>query len=181
MLGLIQRSRDIFQLEEGVYQLRPEAVDLLALARRVGQEFMPLARARQVGLAYGLAGRPAGEVETYLVAGEPGLLEVLLENLVKNAIEAAPAGSTVSVGLGPAPAGGHLLDVHNLGVVPAEVRERFFEPYVTSGKQEGTGLGTHSARLIARAHGGEIAFTTSEQEGTHLLVSLPAQPPTAKP
>ena len=35
-------------------------------------------------------------------------------------------------------------------------------------------LGTHSARLITLAHGGEISFTTSKAKGTHLLVRLPA-------
>ena len=43
----------------------------------------------------------------------------------------------------------------------------------TSGKKEGTGLGTHSAVLVARNHQGDIHFTTSENEGTHMVVELP--------
>ncbi|MBI5523896.1 MAG: PAS domain-containing sensor histidine kinase [Desulfarculus sp.] len=174
LLGFIQRSRDIFQLEEGRYQLRPQAVDLLALARRVAAELAPLARVRQARLTLRVKGRSPRARQRYLVLGEEGLLEVLFENLLKNALEAAPPGSRITVEMGPGKQGGHLVAIHNLGAIPAEIRGRFFEPYVTSGKREGTGLGTHSARLIARAHGGELTFTTSEAEGTRLLLSLPA-------
>jgi two-component system, sensor histidine kinase and response regulator len=48
------------------------------------------------------------------------------------------------------------IDIVNKGQVPAEFMDRFFEKYATSGKDRGTGLGTYSARLIARAHGGDI-------------------------
>jgi PAS domain S-box-containing protein len=179
LLDFIQRSRDIFQLEEGRYQLHPRPVDLLALLPRLEQELAPLARGRGVGLVHQVAGRTPEPGESYPVAGDEGLLAVLLENLLKNALEAAPTGSLVRVDLGQAPGGGSLIDIHNLGSIPEEIRERFFEPYVTSGKQEGTGLGTHSARLIARAHGGDLVFTTSEDQGTHLLLSLPAPAPAA--
>ncbi|MBI4798430.1 MAG: PAS domain-containing sensor histidine kinase [Desulfarculus sp.] len=174
LLGFIQRSRDIFQLEEGRYQLKPQPVDLLALLGRVAGELEPLARSRGLRLTRRVKGRAVRARQRYLVAGEEGLLEVLFENLLKNALEAAPPGSRVGVDLAPTPQGGHLIGIHNLGVIPPEVRDRFFEAYVTSGKQGGTGLGTHSARLIARAHGGDLTFTTSETEGTRLWLSLPA-------
>ncbi|MFH1033855.1 MAG: PAS domain-containing sensor histidine kinase [Pseudomonadota bacterium] len=173
LLDFIQRSRDIFQLEEGRYQLHPQPVDLLALLPRLELALKPLARGRGVELLHEVHGRPPAPGEAFAVEGEEALLEVLFENLLKNAIEAAPAGSQVGVDLGLAPDGSPLIDIHNQGVVPPEVREHFFEPYVTSGKKEGTGLGTHSARLIARAHGGDLSFTTDQAEGTHLLLSLP--------
>ncbi len=179
ILGFIQRSRDIFLLEEGSYHLAPQPVDLLALLPRLGQELAPILRGHQVALAVTLGGQPPTPGARCPVAGEEGLLEVLFENLLKNAIEAAPPGSLVRVGIDGADQGGHLIDIHNQGVIPEEIRERFLEPYVTSGKKEGTGLGTHSARLIARAHGGELTFTTSEEEGTHLLLRLPAPAPEA--
>ena len=55
--------------------------------------------------------------------------------------------------------------------VPVDIRSRFFEPYATSGKKEGTGLGTYSARLIAETHRGFIEYNTSEVEGTHVYRS----------
>jgi hypothetical protein len=56
---------------------------------------------------------------------------------------------------------------------PVDIREKFFEPYTTTGKEGGTGLGTHNALLVARIHKGDISFTTSEQEGTHVTGPSP--------
>jgi signal transduction histidine kinase len=53
------------------------------------------------------------------------------------------------------------------------VRARFFDKCATHGKENGSGLGTYSARLIAQAHGGSIAMPTSEQDGTTLTIQLP--------
>jgi signal transduction histidine kinase len=60
-------------------------------------------------------------------------------------------------------------------MVPQDIRDRFFEPYVTAKGKGGTGLGTHSALLIARTHNGDISFTTNSEEGTHVTVKLPRE------
>ena len=181
MLTLLDRTRDLFQMEEGTYVLKPKPVDLLGLLREVELELTPLAIKKQIQLDLvlseaGQASQPQGD---YLIEGEAGLLEIMLDNLVKNAIEAAPENSTVTVTYGPdqeSSQPGHFIDIHNLGCIPVEIRSRFFDPYTTSGKAGGTGLGTHSARLVARTHQGDIIFTTSETEGTHVMVRLPRNP-----
>ena len=65
------------------------------------------------------------------------------------------------------------IDIHNIGMIPDDIRSRFFDKYITSGKKRGTGLGTYSALVIARSHGGNITFETSKQQGTTLSVTLP--------
>ena len=67
----------------------------------------------------------------------------------------------------------HVIDIHNKGVIPEDIRMRLFDPYTTSGKKGGTGLGTYSALLVVRSHQGDIHFTTSQKEGTHMVVELP--------
>jgi len=56
------------------------------------------------------------------------------------------------------------------------VRRTFFEKYATYGKVGGSGLGTYSARLMARVQQGELSMHTSEMEGTVLELRLPALP-----
>jgi signal transduction histidine kinase len=56
--------------------------------------------------------------------------------------------------------------------VPAEIRERFFEKYVTHGKENGTGLGTYFAALIARTHGADITMNTGDETGTTLRITF---------
>jgi CheY-like chemotaxis protein len=67
-----------------------------------------------------------------------------------------------------------LLHVHNQGAVPPAIRPHFFQKYATLGKASGTGLGTYSARLMARVQDGDIAMRTSDEEGTTVSITLRA-------
>ena len=65
------------------------------------------------------------------------------------------------------------LTVHNPGEVPTEVAARFFEKYVSGRKSSGTGLGTYSALLMAKAQLGDLRMHTGAA-GTVLTLTLPA-------
>ncbi len=56
--------------------------------------------------------------------------------------------------------------------IPERIRDTFFEPFVTEGKTDGTGLGTAIVKSIVDAHRGEIDFETSAQ-GTTFTIRLP--------
>src|SRR5262249_4542477 len=114
----------------------------------------------------------SGEAPIYAWAEEL-LCYSLLANLLKNAVEASSEGATVAVTFGRQ-LEGVLIDIHNDGAVPAAIRDRFFEKYATVGKAGGTGLGTYSARLMARVQAGDITMKSSDDEGTTLSVWLPA-------
>jgi PAS domain S-box-containing protein len=177
MLGFIDRTRDLFQMEEGSYELNPQEVNLFGILGRIERELKPLALRKKAKLVFTLFGRPTNLDTEYVILGEETLLETMFANLMKNSIEASPEGETISVSIDTVERPGqmrfHVIDIHNMGVVPVDIREKFFEPYTTKGKKGGTGLGTHNALLVARAHKGDINFTTSKQEGTHVIVRLP--------
>jgi len=176
MLQSINLSLDLFKMESGVYEYTPRDVDLVAVLGKVFRELMSLARIKSLGLALQIQSRTADIREAqFVVPGEELLCYTMLANLMKNAFEAAPKGSSVTVSMERRP-DHFLISIHNRGEIPPKVRERFFEKYVTSGKKDGTGLGTYSARLIALTHGGDISFQTSEEDGTRLSIYLPGQP-----
>jgi PAS domain S-box-containing protein len=176
MLGFIDRTRDLFQMEQGNYELHPQEVDLLGILGRIERELRPLALRKRTDLVFTLFGRRTNLEAEYVIFGDEILLEMMFANLIKNGIEASPEGGTISVSIDTMERPGHIrfhvIDIHNMGVVPVDIREKFFEPYTTKGKEDGTGLGTHNALLIARTHKGDISFTTSEQQGTHVTVRL---------
>lgn len=175
VLTMVRRHQDMFRMETGRYVLRPRTVNALDVARCVNLELADLLQSRSVGLHLLAGDHPAGTGDRIMVLADPFLLQTMLCNLVKNAGEASPQGSSITL---------HLekngdrtrIQVHNHGMVPASVRETFFEKYATCGKSQGTGLGTYSARLIARTLGGDIHMTTSEAHGTTLTVDLPRPP-----
>ncbi|WP_051694098.1 two-component system sensor histidine kinase NtrB [Desulfohalovibrio reitneri] len=176
MLGSIQRSMDFLRMEEGTYELKPENLDLADMLDGLHREFQSTAQDFQVNLVYRVNDEeipPDNLRQTgFPHRGEADLLHRMLENLLKNAIEATPAGETVTLDL-RRETGKTVITIHNPGTIPREIRDRLFEPYVSHGKKTGTGLGTTSARLIARIHGGDITFTSTEDQGTTLRVELP--------
>jgi signal transduction histidine kinase len=56
--------------------------------------------------------------------------------------------------------------------IPARVRRTLFDPFVTEGKPNGTGLGLTLARRIAEEHGGSVLLEESNRERTVFTLSL---------
>jgi signal transduction histidine kinase len=103
--------------------------------------------------------------------GEPLLCYSLLNNALKNAIEASPPDGKVSVYIAPGYGNLHVM-VDNAGEVPQAAREHFFEKYAPSDKIGGSGLGTYSIRLMAEVQGGSVSMDTGHGR-TRLTVTLP--------
>ena len=156
LLAMTNLSTTLFRMERGVYELRPEKTDLAAVTRKVLAGFAETAEMRGIGLRLLVDGRDDGRPFPW--TGEELLCHSMLANLVGNALDASPRREDVLVSIGARPEGGVRIDIINRGDVAPELKGRFFEKYATAGKTRGTGLGTYSARLIARAHGGDIAM-----------------------
>ncbi len=172
VINLLDASDKVLQMEQGGYAPRAAWFDLGEAVGNAGFSLRSLAEARRVRLARAGLLAPAEPPAPVLVYGEELLLEDMLTNLLKNALEACPAGGEVGI-FCSAQAGEMRIAIHNPGAIPEAVRESFFEKYATAGKPFGTGLGAYSARLIAQAHGGRIAYETSDAAGTTVTVVLP--------
>ena len=165
MLEMVNLSLGLFRMETGSYAFRPQAVDLREIVTRVLVDLQSYAEDNRVSL------HVQGSDRTPVHArGEELLCYSIVANLVKNAIEATSPGGQVSVAVGGGEAA--TIAVHNPGEVPPAVAARFFEKYVTGGKSGGTGLGTYSARLMARVQEGDLALRTSAAEGTTVTLQL---------
>ncbi|TIH17977.1 sensor histidine kinase [Marinifilum sp. JC120] len=170
MLGLVNRSYDIYRMETGSYRLLPERVDVLPLIKRIAADLQNIIEGRDSALKVFIDGNEAASDDSFYVQGEELLLFSMLANLLKNSFEASPTGSPVTVNLDQAEY--PLISVHNFGEVPDAVRDNFFEKYSTAGKSSGTGLGTYSASLIAKVHGGSISMESVKERGTTVAVDF---------
>jgi PAS domain S-box-containing protein len=134
--------------------------------------------------AYGL--RSTGtRVELDLDPGLPPLpadgdqLHQVLTNLIINAKQAMQAVErerrlTLRSRVDPN-AGQAIIEVEDTGPgVPAEARERIFDPFYTTKPQGvGTGIGLSVCRRIVTAHGGSIELAGSDGDGARFIVRLP--------
>ena len=103
-------------------------------------------------------------------------LERALYNLLLNACEASPpAGGKVEVTAREV-SGEIAVEIADNGPGIAEsIRERLFHPFVSYGKQNGTGLGLAVVQKIVQDHGGEIFVERTAQAMTVFRIGLPAR------
>jgi signal transduction histidine kinase len=111
--------------------------------------------------------------ESVAALTDPGQLEQALINLVMNAVDAAPSGSTVMLRVlnhDPCKA---RIDVENSGdpILPTAL-DRIFEPFFTT-KDHGTGLGLPIARNIARLHGGDLILSENRPGCVRFSLLIP--------
>jgi signal transduction histidine kinase len=134
-----------------------------------------------------LTGRLASGAPTPpIVVGIADQLQQVCVNLCLNAVQAMPGGGTLELGcygqvrrkpgLDVAPPVAYLvLEVADTGVgVPAEDRERIFEPFFSTKESGGTGLGLAVSLGIAKEHDGWIEVEGRPEGGTLFRVFLPA-------
>jgi signal transduction histidine kinase len=107
---------------------------------------------------------------------DPRKLERALYNLLLNACEAAP-GANGKVEVTAAETGGAItISVADNGPGIAEsIRERLFHPFVSYGKENGTGLGLAVVQKIVQDHGGEIVVERTAQGTTIFRIVLPGR------
>jgi DNA-binding response OmpR family regulator len=163
-LEMINRTLDIYRMEKGEYQPALQAFDLGALLDRVAQQTRLAFAPNAIEIRF------AAPSDT-ICLGEPLLCYSMFSNAFKNAAEASPEGGLIKVDVSPGYGSLHVV-IDNEGEVPLTMRGRFFEKYATADKEDGSGLGTYSIRLMAEVQGGGASMDTGDGH-TRLTITLP--------
>jgi len=101
-------------------------------------------------------------------------LERVLFNLVLNACEAVPQeNGWVQISLSEVAGEAEIRVADNGRGIPQEVRDSLFDPFVSYGKENGTGLGLTVVQKIIEDHGGEVVVEQTSSEGTVFKLRLP--------
>jgi signal transduction histidine kinase len=123
-------------------------------------------------------GKPTITPELFLteplpdIDADPDLLHKAFQNLVLNALDAMPAGGTLTLRTSER-AGNVRIEVADTGkgLTPEEC-SRLFTPYYTT-KQQGTGLGLAIVQSVVSDHHGTISVTSDEGRGTTFRIEFP--------
>jgi PAS domain S-box-containing protein len=161
---ILRRLRDFIgrgETEQQLVSLGPLVADGAALVRAAhGADAPPIA------LDLSVSG--------CLVMADQVQLQQVFVNLLRNAIEATEGLAERGIAVNLQREGGRaVLSFSDSGPgLPAEVRERLFQPFVST-KEHGMGIGLSICRAIIEAHGGRISALSDEGRGTVIRIELP--------
>ncbi|MFD7075812.1 sensor histidine kinase [Nocardioides sp. NPDC059952] len=180
-LVVLQATRRMRRLLEDLLAIarsRSEAftdrqVDLAGAVTAAVREYRLPAEARGLGVVERSHGGP-------VVVGDPDALQRVMANLLSNAVRLAPAGSTLTVGMGSRDgwAWAAVAD-EGPGIDEANqerVFDRFYRGNGTSGDDavaDGSGLGLSIARQIAESHEGRLVLVSHGSSGSTFVLWLP--------
>ncbi len=151
-------------------QLRPQWLDLHTLINEVLDLYREEASRRHFVTRFDAA-LPRLRVD-------PGRMRQLLHNLLKNAIEAAPADQDFVITIQTAllgPEGERVAEMRvqdNGPGLPADMLGRSFEPYITT-KRKGSGLGLAIVKKIVEEHGGSVWAESAPEGGAVIVMRFP--------
>ncbi len=101
-------------------------------------------------------------------------LERALYNLLLNSCEAVvPEAGQIHVGLNEVRGGVEIRVSDNGRGIPEVIRGQLFEPFISHGKENGTGLGLTVVQKIVQDHGGDVVVEKTSAEGTTFRLLLP--------
>jgi signal transduction histidine kinase len=184
LMELDPASPNFKRLAANIYRAAGRMRELLADladASDGGKRPSELCSIRDVVISASEAALPAAEKQSVQILNDmPGGIEILLErsrmervffNLIANAVEAMPHGGNVHISARKAD-NCMLIAVEDTGPgIPAGIRDRLFEPFVTAGKSQGLGLGLALSRETVLDHGGDM--WTEPAEGARFVIRLP--------
>jgi signal transduction histidine kinase len=165
---MINTQLDLDRLQSGRIELASEPVQINSLIAGVADSVRAQAKSHTIQLDLDPA--------TPVIRGDPDRLIQVLTNLLSNAVNYSPDGTTVFVSTAAA---ADLVEirVRDQGIgIPAPALDRIFEPYTRiqpNGETTGTGLGLPIVRQIVTLHGGQVWAESRPGAGSVFRVRLP--------
>ena len=159
---------DLLEFSRGQPKLELEIISLRQLFAQLLADNESILKKKGVHLE--------GRVEGHKIKGDIAKLTRVLQNLISNAAQAMEkqqGEKRIIVSSRKHFDEIELLVQDNGPGIPEAIRENLFEPFVTHGKAEGTGIGLSIVRSIIEAHGGTIRCETKSGEGTTFIMQFP--------
>ena len=167
---LVDAILDVERLRSGAAAFDIVLLDVASVAHAVIRELEPLATAAGIGLDL--------DASSVIVRADEMRLVQVLSNLVVNAVEFSPAGSTIRVTVGVDGTDAVLtVEDEGIGIDPA-LHAEIFEPFRQADQSStrrvgGSGLGLAIVRLAVAEHGGVVELDSAPGEGSVFTVRIP--------
>ena len=175
---LVNQLLDMAKLEAGQMPLELRRGDFGAAVREVFEVFLPLAEQRGVKMTLSQEQRALDEVDF-----DPGKIELILNNLLSNALKFTPSGGKVEINIAVAEAANApallKVAVSDTGIgIPPEALDRVFDRFYqvdasSTRTGEGTGIGLALSKELALRMDGDLTVRSTPGEGSTFILSVP--------
>ncbi|WP_421852222.1 ATP-binding protein [Marinomonas sp.] len=171
-MGVDRSTRIVSQLLalarlEHQNQIVKDKVDVLAVTRSIIAEILPLAWKRNVEISLDV-----DDCLPWCCHVEPNHIEILLQNLISNAIKFSPQGTVIRVVWAQSENQVELKVIDVGKGVSKEEKQRLSERFFRSGEVEGAGLGLSIVKNIVDKYQGALSFEDSLPHGLTVQVKL---------
>jgi signal transduction histidine kinase len=169
---LLNDILDVSRLDQGVFHVESQQVELSALVRDLADAFRAARHAIQVTVQQG---------DNVRVVGDPARLRQCLENVLANAIQKSPASGEINIFVRRDERADRtrcaVVEVIDEGPgIPPEQLPYLFERFRGGrGREGGLGLGLYIAKRIAAMHGGDLAAESRPGKGARFTLTLPLE------
>jgi PAS domain S-box-containing protein len=162
---------DVTQFEAGEWPLHPADCDVSLLVDRALAPLATLVNEKRHTVVWPHPPAPFN--------CDPELIERVILNLLRNAIEATPSGGQIEIRLEPAPDRLRLSVIDNGPGVPREFHDMIFQkfgqtPDGRKSKRRSSGLGLTFCKLAIEAQGGTVGVKSNTDQGSTFWFELPA-------
>ncbi len=167
--SMLEQMIEASRLEEGRLALKKQRTDIVEVTEAAIAEMQPLLGDRG-DLHFD---KPADEIWSDV---DPDRYQIVVRNLISNAVKYSPAGSSVNVRLTPNDHVAYLeVRDHGIGIAKEDQARLFtrFGRIETGHDAHGTGLGLWLSREIARMHDGDLTVDSTVGEGSTFTLEMP--------
>jgi two-component system, OmpR family, sensor kinase len=171
---LIEDILDVSRIDQGVFRMQPQPIELSALVREVIATFESAQQAIRLSVQQG---------DHIHISGDPARLRQALENVLANAVQKSPATAAINVFVRAQQAEGRRAAIVEVidegpGIPPEQLPHLFDRYYKGAGAGHGgggLGLGLYLAKRIAGIHGGDLTADSPPGRGARFVLTLPLE------
>ncbi len=172
MQNMVMNILDVLKLEEGKIKIYREETDIYTLAKREITSLKNVLSRRNIELAL--------EGDSHLCYIDENLIDRVITNLLRNAIEHSPDGSNITLKIQYDDNKKETsISITDQGKgVPDDMKGKIFDKFFqvegeAKQRKTSTGLGLTFCKLVIHAHGGDIRVEDSENGGAKFAFTLP--------
>jgi PAS domain S-box-containing protein len=172
MLKMMEGYLALAKIERGQDVLRKKLKNVIEVSKEIERNFLEIKSNKNLKIIFeNLSNKPFGfDLFDKVISIDEVLFYSLVNNLLQNAVEGSLETKDEII-LNIYSEKDLYLSFFNKGEIPKENQKKLFKKFIST-KKNGTGLGLYSARLIARAHGGDISYQP-DSFGTRFTLRIP--------